>query len=159
MSGRVEPAVADPWAAWTTEERLLERYWNANGGRLYLQIPIGWPGPRNPSPALCNLRRVDAIRFLSGRTPDCSVRYWPHRADFITDLNRFAFEIITLTRALDHRAIGRAIANRRMFARKYRVYPRRTLILCSENDTALAWVCDQEDVEVEDAATGAAGEK
>jgi hypothetical protein len=59
--------------------------------------------------------------------------------------------------SLNRTAIGQAIAGRRMFQRQYGVSPKRTTVLCRVSDSALAWVCEQENIEVESLATERAG--
>jgi hypothetical protein len=134
----------------TPEDILLEQYWRTRGGRLYVEVPIGGPGGLGAWPVGCTTRRLDGVRLLSGSSAPLAVtRYAEGAKAFVTDLQNLAAEIIEVKLSLNRTAIGQAIAGRRMFQRQYGAAPNRTIVLCRIADSALAWVCALENIDVE----------
>jgi len=136
-----------PWTARTVEDFLLEQYSRTHAGRLYVEVPIGGPGGSGQWPGGCTIRRLDGVLFLTSEAASIH-RYHAAAPIFEADLRRFSPELIEVKASLNRTAIGQAIAGRRMFERQYGVVPRRTVILCRTSDAALAWVCEQEGIEV-----------
>ena len=138
-----------PWLARTPEDVLLEQYWTKHGGRLYLEVPIGGCGSPGGWLPGCTVRRLDGVRVLSSSTPESISRYAAAKAAFATDLQAVPAELLEVKLALNRTAIGQAIAGRHMFRRQYGVTPSSTKILCRVSDSALEWVCGEEEVQVE----------
>lgn len=128
---------------------LLEQYWRARGGRLYLEVPIGGPGGSGEWLPGCTVRRIDAVRFSSRSRPDAIGKHAESKIAFDADLQALAAELIEVKASLNRAAIGQAIAGGHIFRRQYAVTPSRTIILCRTSDSGLGWVCQQEDIGVE----------
>lgn len=69
--------------------------------------------------------------------------------DFINLINKYPVEIIEAKKSLNRPAIGQIIAGNDMFAREYKVVPKKQVILCLVGDSALEWVCSKRKISIE----------
>jgi hypothetical protein len=86
---------------------------------------------------------------MSSSEPESVARHAASAIAFTADLQTVPAELIEAKPSLNRTAIGQAIAGRLMFQRQYGVIPKRTVILCRASDSALTWVCEQENIDVE----------
>lgn len=136
------------WEPRTLEDHLLHGYWRNRGGKLYLEVPIGGAAGAGKWSNDSTTRRIDGVCVGFGR--EVVVRYARERSqDFASEVEKGFVELIEVKAALNRTAIGQAIAARHMFTRQYGRSPNRVLILCQHSDSALEWVCAQENVDVE----------
>jgi len=133
----------------TSEDTLLEQYWRQQGGRLYVEVPIGGPGGSGQWPDACIVRRLDGVLFQVCEEPEAIFWFGAAKAEFELDLRSLPAELIEVKPALNRGAIGQAVAGRHMFRRQYGLKPGRTTILCRTTDSALEWVCGEEGIRVE----------
>lgn len=132
---------------------MLEGYWRRRGGVLYREVAIGGPGGKGEWPDGCTVRRIDGVLIDSGLSR--LDRFSRRTAEFFDcEIRAGASELIEVKPALNRTAIGQAIAARHMFQRQYGVAPGRVVVLCESSDSALEWVCLQENVDVERIGSG-----
>ena len=138
------------WQPRTPEDLLIYRYWQEHDGRLYLEVPIGGPDGAGHWDDGCTIRRIDGVMVAASTGPAGVLRYAEAGAqEFENAIKGARPVLIEVKTTLNRTAIGQAIAARHMFIRQYHVQPSRVLILCSLGDSALEWVCRQEDVGVD----------
>ena len=133
-----------------SEDKLLNKYWETTGGRLYVEIPIGGQGGEPPWLEGTRRRRIDGVLF-----PDLPPNpTFPSRFDpqsFPDDLKKSdheKIEIIEVKRHLDRIVIGQVLVAQDMFERQYGVRPTKLIIVCEAADPGQEWVCRQRGIEV-----------
>lgn len=137
------------WRPRTKEDRMLDAYWRSHGGTLFLEVPIGGPGGSDAWSDACTVRRIDGV-LLSGVAAERIVhRFSRFTSELFRSSIRRPVELIEAKPRLNRSAIGQAIVARRMFARQYGAPVKRVTILVGDSDSALEWVCKEEDVYVE----------
>jgi hypothetical protein len=135
------------WKPKTKEDMLLHAYWKKIGGIIYTEVPIGGPGGRGKWPIRCTQRRLDGVRIVTRKKE--IRKYVKPDDDFIKLIVNFPVEIIEIKKTLNRPAIGQIIAGNDMFAREYKVAPKKQIILCSVGDSALEWVCAKRKISIE----------
>ena len=127
---------------------MLETYWRSRGGTLFLEVPVGGPGGSGAWSDACTVRRIDGV-LLSGDTAERVVhRFSRFTSELFRSSIRRTVELIEAKPRLNRSAIGQAIVARRMFARQYGVPVKRVTVLVGDGDSALQWVCKEEDIYV-----------
>lgn len=136
------------WTPRTVEDLMLEAYWRSQGGMLFREVPIGGPGGNGKWPEHCTVRRIDGV-LLKGSVDSTTYRFNAITADLLKEsIKSLSVELIEAKSVLKRAVIGQAIVARRMFVRHYGKTKVRVTILCGVGDSALEWVCQEEDVQV-----------
>lgn len=138
---------SQPWKPKTKEDILLHTYWKKVGGIIYTEVPIGGHGGRGQWPIGCRQRRLDGVRIVTRKKE--IRKYVKPDDDFMNLIANFPVEIIEIKDTLNRPAIGQIIAGNDMFAREYKVGPKKQVILCSVGDSALEWVCAKRKINIE----------
>ena len=131
-----------------SEARLIEEYWQDVRGLLCKEVPIGGNVP-GVWPERSRFRRLDGVRFQSiDGVDDGIVFYGRVRRRFAEWAARYPVELIEAKRRLNRTAIGQIIAGVDMFQHQYQPLQIMPVIVCTEGDPALAWVCERRRIQV-----------
>ena len=147
----LEQRYSSLWVPRSSEDHLLQAYWQRVRGRVYVEVPIGGTGGAGNWPAGGSRRRLDGVRFPAA-TDAALVRFT--LSAFQARVSSGAVELIEVKRSLNRPVIGQIIAGRDMFRRQYGASVCRLVVVCGQTDTALEWVCQQNEVTVETVSPG-----
>jgi len=129
----------------TAEDKLLSQYWEAQGGRLHVEVPIGGQGGEGRWPKGCRRRRIDGVRFV-GLPRNLTFHSEFNSASTRDDLAKSdaeGIEIIDVKRKLDRLVMGQVLVAQDMFERQYGVRPAKLPVVCGGTDPGLEWVCKE----------------
>lgn len=131
------------WKPRTHEDKLLLNYYQSKAGILVLEVPIGsskvWP-------VKSKIRRIDGIRIPNAL--ERILRFTEVINSFDELIKGQEIELIEVKVKLNRLVIGQIIAGIDMFEREYNHSNIRPIIVCSEGDPALEWVCKKRGIEV-----------
>jgi hypothetical protein len=136
------------WTPISLEDRLLQRYWESVGGRIYVEVPVGGPGGKGNWPPGCTKRRIDGVGLKANRREPGIFLYTGNQRRFARELeDHGSVEIIEVKASLNRPVIGQALAGVDMFERQYGVEG-KPVVVCGKNDSALEWVCRKRNIKV-----------
>jgi hypothetical protein len=132
------------WEPKTFENRLLKKYWEEVGGAIYTEVQIG-NRKRNPFwPKGAKTRFLDGVRIPDIQNhPEKIITFASNKSVFSEIIKKKPVELIEVKRKLNRLVIGQTIAGHDMFEKDYKSGKITDLILCSEGDPALEWVCKE----------------
>jgi hypothetical protein len=134
------------WVPRSSEDYLLQRYWQRVGGRVYVEVPIGGSdGPKEWAGG-SSRRRLDGVR-LPGAADPAIVRFSSEA--FHQRVQSEPVELIEVKRSLNRPVIGQVIAGRHIYTRQYGGTVVRSVVVCGQSDSALKSVCQGQDIVVE----------
>lgn len=134
------------WKPRSLEDKLLYKYWLEVGGLLCLEVPIGSPGGSGNWPSGSKTRRIDGV-LLKNQEWEI-VRFRDRETEFLEAIQTQTIELIEVKKKLNRLVIGQVIAGVDMFERQYQAGKIKPVILCTEGDPALEWVCEKRGIEV-----------
>lgn len=157
---------ATQWLSDNIEDTLLETYHEIRGGRIYTQVRVGYRGEhRNRDTS----RFLDAIRIPSpSHCAEEIVRFRNHKEEFQELLTQARFgsfsqssgfqpppyqdtiiELIEVKRKLNYSVLGEISTKGDLFPGDYPNVSRTSnVIICSEQDQHIDYVCSGRDIEV-----------
>jgi hypothetical protein len=108
------------WSPVSGEDRLLQKYLELVGGRIYVEVPIGGPGGTGKWPLGCTRRRIDGVRLSINDKERGIFIFTGNKSRFEKDLKRSrSVDIIEVKASLNSGVIGQAIAGIDMFERQF----------------------------------------
>jgi hypothetical protein len=136
------------WSPVSGEDRLLQKYLESVGGRIYVEVPIGGPGDTGKWPLGCTSRRIDGVRLEANDREPGIFFFTGNQRRFIEELKLSqSVDIIEVKSSLNRPVIGQALAGIDMFEREYGVKG-KPVVVCGAGDSALEWVCKRRDIAV-----------
>lgn len=132
------------WEARSAEDHLLQRYWDEQGGDIFVEVPVGGEHSGNRWHGKGGLRRLDGLRIEKEggaiRLPDEDAI---GRA--LRDQSGANIEVIEVKKTLNRTVIGQTQAGRYLLCARYGLDRDqvREVVVCAKGDAALEWVCKQ----------------
>lgn len=123
----------------------IDAWRRKNKGLFITKIPLGGPGSGVRGWNKGREVRAHLVRIPQG--PNL-LSLFDTELRFKRLVGRKAIDVIEARRRLTRGSIGRLLAHALLLERQYGLKVRRRLLLVEESDSALAWVCQQEDIEV-----------
>lgn len=135
------------WEPESIEDQLLEKYWNENKGVIFAEVPVGLSSGRGNWPKGTKVRRIDGIRLkkLPG-IPNGIYRATGDFAGFLKNIGQI--EVIEIKKTLNRLVIGQAIVGTDMIQREYGDIDIQPVIICSQSDPGMEWVCEKRGIKV-----------
>ncbi|SEI04205.1 hypothetical protein SAMN05192559_10856 [Halobacillus karajensis] len=131
----------------TKEDKLLNKYFEDEGGHLFLEVPVGSNRRNHIWPKGSKTRRFDGVIFPNDKSKIYNYRNYEHTFNSLITSN-YELEVIEVKNRLNRLVIGQIIAGYDMFKREYADKLINCRIICSEGDPALEWVCEQRNIKV-----------
>jgi hypothetical protein len=136
----------------THEDQLLLKYWQALGGLIFAEVPVGRDGPKQ-WPEGAKPRRIDGVRLASPKsekTPSDIVAFSKRR-----DTNTFKraiagaeVEVVEVKRSLDRVVLGQVIIGAALLEMEYEPSKIDQVVICEVGDPVLETVCDRRGIKV-----------
>lgn len=131
------------WNLRTHEDKLLFKYYTQVRGVLALEVPVG---TQKAFPPKSKIRRIDGIRIPCNN--HLTAFYGDISDEFPGLIKNMKIELIEVKVKLNRLVIGQIIAGVDMFEREYKHTDITPVIVCSEGDPALEWVCENRGIRV-----------
>jgi hypothetical protein len=137
------------WAPGSLEDKILFKYWQENGGTVYLEVPIGNSGRRGGWPPGSNVRRIDGVRIPSSSTGQKQfiASAGSKEIDLYEIFRDKEVELIEVKKELNRVVFGQVVAGVEMFNRQYKPKKVIPIVLYREGDPAMEWVCHRNGVQ------------
>ena len=137
------------WVAESAEDRLLEAYHDAVGGRVYTEVATPWSGGYKQWPSGYRNRYIDAIRLKEPYYSGEILPFADHGTEVLRAVEDATVELIEIKTRLNRPVIGQLLAGDDLFRAEYAPGEVQLTALCERADPALEWVCDRRDITVE----------
>lgn len=138
-----------------TEDKYLFAYWQAVGGRIYAEVPVGRSGTGRPWPEGSKIRRIDGVRVVGPKEVDASSELKTFDGDcedeFRAVIASARVEVIEVKPNLNRPVIGQAIAGAKMLEMEYGVVSALKTIVYHRGDPALELVCSRLGIKIHQA--------
>jgi hypothetical protein len=136
----------------TYEDHLLLEYWQAFGGLVFAEVPVGRDGPKE-WPEGAKPRRIDGVRIVSPgseKAPSDIIAFGKRR-----DANWFErviagaeIEVLEVKRSLDRVVLGQVIIGADLLDIEYAPTNIDQVVICEVGDPVLETVCDRRGIKV-----------
>ena len=137
------------WSPRTFEDKLLAAYHDAVGGRMYTEVAIAWSRGYMDWPAGHSHRSIDAVRLVEPYFEEDIIPFANHGPEVLNSVEEADVELIEVKQDLNRNVIGQVVAGRDLFSADYEPASIKGIALCANTDSALEWVCEQENIIVE----------
>lgn len=136
----------------TYEDRLLLEYWQAFGGLIFTEVPVGRDGPKD-WPEGAKPRRIDGVRIASPESEKASsdIATFSKRRDakwFEQTIADAEVEVLEVKRSLDRVVLGQVIIGADLLEIEYAPAKIAQVVICEVGDPALETVCDRRGIKV-----------
>ncbi|GGA91696.1 hypothetical protein [Ornithinibacillus halotolerans] len=138
----------EKWIPKSNEDQLLQQYWEERQGTIFVEVPVGSPRGIGNWPKGSKVRRIDGVRIENEQLQAGIFRL--SKKESIQDYLSLShsIELIEVKTKLNRLVIGQVIAGVDMFEHEYGLSKITPLIICSEGDPALEWVCDKRNINI-----------
>ena len=128
------------WEPRSTEDHLLQRYWEVHGGEIHVEAPVGVD--HGPWDGRGSVRRLDGLR-ISMRPAEIYLPSDQRIQESLHSSGSPPIEVIEVKKKLNRTVIGQTQAGRLLLLARYNLNPAdvREVVVCANGDAALEWVC------------------
>lgn len=140
------------WSPQTIEDELLEAYHRDVGNVLVTEVSVPIQKGNKSWPDGYSNRFIDGVRLLGEHTSRIET-FSTYGSELLEHSRDAAVEVIEVKQSLNRPVIGQVIAGADLFAAEFEPRSIQRVVVCSDSEPALEWVCEQRGIRVHNVDT------